>query len=196
LGRRWVGQEGFTLIEIMFVVAAAVTITAVAAPRIDAYLRIQRASNGARLVERQLQSARLKAVSASRSLRLRFDCPSTGKLRILELTGVATTDNATNRCDPVTYPSPDLQTRFGSTPSSIHPSLIFRRGRRSPVRRFRSNSHRKGRRLSSRGGACALADNTVITVTAPVFQERWRLTALAASNSTKDAGFVIEVMIA
>ena len=52
-------------------------------------------------------------------MRVRFNCPSTGKFRILEVTGVATTDNATNRCDATAYPSPGPNDTLRSTPSFV-----------------------------------------------------------------------------
>jgi hypothetical protein len=63
-----------------------------------------------REVERELQTARLKAVTANRPLRVRFNCPSTGQYRAVELIGTATVpapqDDAGNRCQESTYPTP------------------------------------------------------------------------------------------
>jgi len=64
-------------------------------------------------VERELQFARLKAVSSSRPMRVRFDCPSVGSLRVVELLGTTSVpdvndaDTATVgavRCSETTYP--------------------------------------------------------------------------------------------
>lgn len=121
-------QDGFTLVELVSVMAMALTVTAITVPKIQAYLRIQRATNSARMVERQLQTARLRAVSASRSLRVRFDCPAAGKIRILELTGVPATDDAGNRCDPTAFPSPGPADALRSTPSLDSPVVDLPNG--------------------------------------------------------------------
>ena len=61
-------------------------------------------------VERELQGARLKAVTANRPLRVRFNCPAAGQYRTVELIGStsvpAAGDDAANRCQETTYPSP------------------------------------------------------------------------------------------
>ena len=64
-------------------------------------MRLGRAT---REVERQLQTARLKAVSANRPLRVRFNFPAVWQLRIIEVTGVAATDLDGNRCDEARFP--------------------------------------------------------------------------------------------
>jgi Tfp pilus assembly protein FimT len=121
-------ESGFTLVELVAVMAAALAMSAITVPRINAYLRVQRATTAARLVERELQTARLKAVTVSRSLRVRFNCPGVGQLRILELTGVTATDTAANRCDPVTFPSPGPSDGLRSTPSFDSPVVTLPSG--------------------------------------------------------------------
>lgn len=63
-----------------------------------------------REVERELQSARLKSVTANRPLRVRFNCPAAGQYRTVELIGSpsvpAPEDTAANRCQETAYPSP------------------------------------------------------------------------------------------
>ena len=78
------GQAGFTLLELVLVLAASVTIASLALPRFNNFMQAQRARNAARIVERELQVARLKAVGTSRSLRVRFNCPIAGQIRILK----------------------------------------------------------------------------------------------------------------
>ena len=121
-------QAGFSMIELLTVMATAVTLIAVAVPAISGFLRSQRALTAARLVERQLQAARLKAVSSSHSLRVRFNCPVAGQVRTLEFTGVSSTDNASNRCDPVVYPSPGPKDTQRSTPSLDSPVVYLPSG--------------------------------------------------------------------
>jgi hypothetical protein len=87
-----------------------------------------KARNAARVVERQLQTARLKAVTNSRAMRVRFACPATGQVRILEVTGVAATDSAGNRCDPAAYPYPGPNDALRSTPSMDSPVVYLPAG--------------------------------------------------------------------
>lgn len=121
-------QAGFTLVELMLVLAGATTLAALALPQFNNFLESQRARNAARLVERELQVARLKAVGTSRALRVRFNCPAAGQLRILEVTGVAATDNSTSRCNPATFPSPGPQDTLKSTPSLDSPVIYLPKG--------------------------------------------------------------------
>ena len=62
-----------------------------------------------REVERELQAARLKAVTTNRPLRVRFNCPAAGEYRMVELIGTtsvpAAGDTAANRCSETAYPS-------------------------------------------------------------------------------------------
>jgi hypothetical protein len=61
-------------------------------------------------VERELQAARLLAVSTNQPMRFRFDCPAAGQYRITELVGTpgvpAAADAAANRCGLDLYPYP------------------------------------------------------------------------------------------
>ena len=54
-----------------------------------------------------IRSARYKAVSSNVTLRLRFNCPATGQMRVVEVTGDSAIDSATDRCDTAAYPYPD-----------------------------------------------------------------------------------------
>jgi len=121
--RRPERDSGFTLIELAIVLLAMSTLAAIAVPSINSFLNSQRARNAARTVERTLQTARLKAVTTSRSLRVKFACPTATTLRILEVTGVPGTDNAGNRCDPTAYPSPGPVDALRSTPSLDSPVI-------------------------------------------------------------------------
>ena len=122
------GQDGFTLIELLVVMAAIVTLVAVVVPNSSNLLKSMKARNAARVVERQLQTARLKAVTNSRSMRVRFDCPASGRLRLLEVTGVAATDAASNRCDETAFPYPGPSDALRSTPSMDSPVVYLPAG--------------------------------------------------------------------
>lgn len=121
-------QAGFSLIELVIVMAATTVLAALAVPSFSTLMTSQRAANAARSVERELQMARLKAVSTSRAMRVRLSCPAAGQLRMLEVTGVPTTDNATNRCDPVAFPTPGPADMLRSTPSLDSPVVYLPSG--------------------------------------------------------------------
>ena len=106
-------QRGFSLPELMLTVAATATIMALAVPVMTNVTESTRLNGATREVERELQSARLKAVSANRSLRVRFNCPDIGYYRTVEVLGTVA-DSSTNRCQTTAYPFPadnDLMTR-------------------------------------------------------------------------------------
>lgn len=107
------------------VLAAAATLAAIVGPTFSNLISANRARTAARQVERELQSARLKAVTSSRALRVRLNCPAAGQLRVLEVTGLATTDNATNRCDPTAFPSPGPNDTLRSTPALDSPVVYL-----------------------------------------------------------------------
>ncbi len=64
----------------------------------------------ARQVERELQSARMSAVSANHPVRVMFNCPIVGQYRTVELIGTpgvpAAADGVVGRCAESTYPFP------------------------------------------------------------------------------------------
>jgi prepilin-type N-terminal cleavage/methylation domain-containing protein len=96
---------GFTLIELMMTVAVAATLLAIGVPVLLDVTESSKLTSAAREVERELQSARLKAVTNNRSLRVRMNCPAAGYYRTVEVLGTAA-DNATNRCVLSAYPFP------------------------------------------------------------------------------------------
>jgi prepilin-type N-terminal cleavage/methylation domain-containing protein len=166
-GRHRDGQAGFTLVEVVMVMAGVVALSALTLPRINGFLQIQRARTAARVVENQLQTARLRAVSASRAMRVRFNCPSAGKLRILEFTGVAATDNASNRCDPSAFPSPGPNDTLRATPSLDSPVVELPSGSAvtgsAPAYEF--TPHGTVFAISGTGAASAVTSDVVLTVT-------------------------------
>ena len=90
--------------------ATAAIIAAVAIPQMQQMVASMRLGAATREVERELQTARLKAVSTNRRLRVRMNCPAAGFYRTVEFLGSAA-DNPTSRClatGPYTYPPADL----------------------------------------------------------------------------------------
>jgi type II secretory pathway pseudopilin PulG len=94
-----------------------------------------RLSQGAREVERELQTARLKSVTSNRPIRVRFNCPVAGQYRMVELVGSPSVpdvaDSAANRCSDTTYPTPPADTNPLTRPNhdgpirQLHTTLSF-----------------------------------------------------------------------
>ncbi len=106
-------ERGFSLTELMLTVAVAATLAGIGVPVYRNVTESAKLSGAAREIERELQSARLHAVSANRSLRVRTNCPTTGYYRTVEYLATAA-DSASNRCLVSAYPFPaddDVTTR-------------------------------------------------------------------------------------
>ena len=107
------GAAGFSLIDQIATLAVFATISAIAIPQITNSFENPRLGIEVRNVERELQSARLSAVSSNRPIRVRFNCPTVGAYRRVEVIGTVNTPaaadadaNAATRCDVATYPYP------------------------------------------------------------------------------------------
>src|SRR5215217_467055 len=100
---RLTNAAGFTLIEMMAVMAIFTILAAAAVPLLKDSADSMQLGIQARYIERELQTARMAAVKGNQPVRLRFNCPAAGKYRIVELIGTptlpASADNATSRCD-------------------------------------------------------------------------------------------------
>src|SRR5215207_5338436 len=106
-------ERGFSLTELMLTVAVAATIMGMAVPVTTDLSATVKLNEAARLIERELQDARLKAVATNRPLRVRTNCPDVGLMRTVELLNTAA-DAAGNRCQHMAYPFPaddNLMTR-------------------------------------------------------------------------------------
>jgi len=107
-------DRGFTVVEMLMVVAMIAVLAAIGLPVMKDMTESIKLNQAARLVEREMQDARLKAVSSNRVIRVRMNCPATGYIRSVEVLGTAA-DNATNRCSTTAYPFPapddDIMTR-------------------------------------------------------------------------------------
>lgn len=107
-------SNGFTLVELMLVVAFIGTMSAVALPVMKDMTASIKLNEAARLVEREFQDARIKAVSSNRVLRVRTNCPAVGYIRRVEVLATST-DTASNRCQQTAFPFPaadsDVMTR-------------------------------------------------------------------------------------
>ncbi|HXW07074.1 MAG TPA: hypothetical protein VD833_17705 [Vicinamibacterales bacterium] len=115
---------GFSLTELMFVIAAMATMMAISVPALLDITDNAKLNSASREVERELQAARLKAVSANRLLRVRFNCPAEGYYRTVEVLGSAA-DSAANRCVPSAYPFPAPDTDVSTRPNYDGPVRVL-----------------------------------------------------------------------
>jgi prepilin-type N-terminal cleavage/methylation domain-containing protein len=96
-------DRGFSLVELLAVLAFFVIVSAVAMPVYVDIVDSMRLGQATRDVERELQTARLKAVSTNRKIRVRFNCPAAGQYRMVQVLGT-TADVGTTRCSEAAYP--------------------------------------------------------------------------------------------
>jgi prepilin-type N-terminal cleavage/methylation domain-containing protein len=103
-------DTGFTLFEMLITTAVVAIIAGMAVPLLNDVAGGMKLGDATRGVERELQTARLTAVSSNQPMRLRFDCPSAGNYRMTELIGTpkvpAAGDGAVDRCLLASYPYP------------------------------------------------------------------------------------------
>jgi prepilin-type N-terminal cleavage/methylation domain-containing protein len=107
---RLLRQSGFSLIELLMVVALVGILSVVGVPLLGQIGGSIQLGEAARQIERELQSARMTAVSANQPMRVMFNCPVAGQYRMVELIGTpsvpAAGDGVVGRCSSVTYPFP------------------------------------------------------------------------------------------
>jgi Tfp pilus assembly protein FimT len=110
LRNRLAGTVGFSVIEMVVGAAIVATVAAISVPAAVNMISASRLGMSMRDVERELQFAKLKAVATNRPMRIRFNCPSTGKFRAVEVIGTTgkpdsnDADSIAGRCDETTYP--------------------------------------------------------------------------------------------
>ena len=80
-------DRGFSVIELMMVVLMIGTLAAIAMPVMKDMTASIKLNEAARMVEREMADARLKAVSSNRVIRVRLNCPATGYIRSVEVLG-------------------------------------------------------------------------------------------------------------
>ena len=90
-------ERGFSLTELMLTVAIAATIMGMAVPVMLDVSASVKMNEAARMIEREFQDARLRAVQTNRPLRVRTNCPAAGYLRTVEVLNDSR-DTASNRC--------------------------------------------------------------------------------------------------
>jgi Tfp pilus assembly protein FimT len=102
-----------TLTEQLLTLAVFATVSAMAVPAITNAVENQRLNIDTRNVERELQTARLAAVTHNQPIRVRFNCPVAGEYRRVELIGTVNAPAAADsdaqaaiRCSTTSYPYP------------------------------------------------------------------------------------------
>jgi prepilin-type N-terminal cleavage/methylation domain-containing protein len=104
------GQSGFSLIELLMVTALVGIVSVIGLPLLGQISGTIELGEAARQVERELQSARMTAVSANQPVRVMFNCPLAGQYRMVELLGTPGiphgNDGVVGRCSQTTYPFP------------------------------------------------------------------------------------------
>src|SRR5262245_55124881 len=120
---------GFSLMDMIATMAVAGTLAGIAIPITRNFFENQRLGIDTRSVERELQSARLSAVASNRPIIVRFNCPTAGKYRRVELIGTLTqpaTDDpdsrAAVRCGS-TYPFPAADRNPLTRPNNDGPTM-------------------------------------------------------------------------
>jgi prepilin-type N-terminal cleavage/methylation domain-containing protein len=125
-------QSGYTLIDMMVTVLVMGIVMAMAAPGLRDFNSTFRLEQNSREVERVLQTARLKAVTANRPIRVRFNCPVAGSYRMVELLGTSSTplaaDSAADRCLTTSYPYPATDRNQMTLPNHDGPAQTLGTG--------------------------------------------------------------------
>ena len=129
---KWQRIAGFTLIEVMMVVAVGGILSAVSVPALSGAMRRYEMNTASRMISAEIRAARFTAVAKNRTMRVRFNCPGPGQFRVIEVVGNAGIDNAADRCSETAYPYPRSGPRnLDSGLSEI--SIVFQAAVPKPV---------------------------------------------------------------
>ena len=140
------------------IIAVAATMMAFALPILTDLGEGTKLAAAAREIEREMQSARLKAVTVNRVLRVRLNCPATGSFRTVEVLGTAV-DQATNRCTTSGFPFPAADQDLMTRPNFDGPVRLLSSGAtvNSVILEFRPD-----------GTAAQVVSNAVQAITTPI----------------------------
>ena len=112
---------GYSLTELLVVISIFMIVAGITIPLAMTLTEQMRLNAAVRQVERDIQTARLKAVQLNRPLRVRINCPVVGRYRTVEVMGNDAVDNAGDRCDEARYPYPSPDDGDFTTPSADGP---------------------------------------------------------------------------
>jgi hypothetical protein len=130
----WADHAGFSLIEMVATTAVAMTVMAIAAPPLINMVDAYRLSMSLRTVERELQFARLTAVSTASPMRVRFNCPVAGEVRVVELIGTPSIPDPTQ--DPDTYLDRCKETIYPYKATGPDSNRVTKPNNDGPIRMF------------------------------------------------------------
>ncbi len=123
---------GFSITEVLATIALMSILAAMGVPMVLSGMDTMKLNGVVRSIQGELQSARLKAVSANRAMRVRFDCPAAGQYRMVELLGSPASpdgrDSGVARCSPTTYPYPPASMNSLSRPNHDGPLRYLNSG--------------------------------------------------------------------
>ncbi len=119
------GHCGFSITELLVAIALMAILAGIGVPMVLSGLDSMQLSGTVRSVQSELQAARLKAVSANRAMRVRFNCPAAGEFRMVELLGTPSApdarDGSLTRCSPTSFPYPPADVNALTRPNHDGP---------------------------------------------------------------------------
>lgn len=104
---RLAGGSGFSLLELVVVIAVTSILFVMTGLQIQAAMRRYTLTTATQTVSAAVRAARYQAVAKNRTLRLRFNCPAPGQFRLVEFVNDPAIDQAVDRCSETAYPFPD-----------------------------------------------------------------------------------------
>ncbi len=103
-------RDGITLIDMMVGISVMAILSAAAVPALMDVSESMKIGQAQRDIYQEMQSARLIAVSSNRPIRIRFNCPSAGQYRLVEVIGSPSrpdiNDSANDRCSQTKWKYP------------------------------------------------------------------------------------------